>query len=238
MSTTTTTTTTTTTVLRNMDDIAKEAATYIKKAESDLLKYEQLHLEMRQRPEYQDDYEYPNIQIVNVVVSTNIKHIDVEEVKKDVSTEYYPKQFPGFVHRMYNPKAAILLFKTGRLICTGIKNIEDAYTSVDTFTKKFHCTLAPGAEGEIKVQNLVISVDFGYLIDLEEAAYAIPRAIYESEQFPGIIYRHIDPRAVFLIFTSGKTICVGTNKLESAYHTAYYVRKILIDNDLFIEREK
>lgn len=238
--------------LGSIDEVHEILKTYKEKVLLDISRYELLHREMQQKPEYQYDgtgltainpkssqeYEPPDIKIVNVVVSTNIKEIDVELVKRDINTEYYPKQFPGFVHRMYNPKAAILLFKTGRLICTGIKNIEDAYSSVDTFTKKFDCRLSTGEEGEIKVQNLVISVDFGYLIDLEEAAFAIPRAIYESEQFPGIIYRHLDPRAVFLIFTSGKTICVGTNELKSAYEAAYYIRRILIERDLFIEREQ
>lgn len=222
-------------LLRDLSDIENAFASYKEKVEREISSYEELHWQYRQK--YQDDYDIPAIQIVNVVVSTNIEKIDIDAVKNDVNTEYYPKQFPGFVHRMTNPKAAILLFKTGRLICTGIKNIFDAYTSVDTFTKKFDCLLSEGREEKIKVQNLVISVDFGYLIDLEEAAYAIPRAIYESEQFPGIIYRHTDPRAVFLIFTSGKCICVGTNLLSNAYEAAYYIRSILISKDLFIRRD-
>lgn len=173
----------------------------------------------------------PDIKVVNIVVSTFLHNVDIEKVKLDMNTEYYPKQFPGVVHRHHDPKAAMLLFKTGKVICTGVKTIEDAYKMLNYFSAKFGTTY-----DEINVQNLVISVDFGYNIDLEDAVNSIPKSIYESEQFPGIIHRNSEPKAVFLIFTSGRCICVGTNRVEDAFEAIFQLRKRLIDNDLLIER--
>jgi transcription initiation factor TFIID TATA-box-binding protein len=176
-------------------------------------------------------YKIPDIKVVNIVVSTFLKNVDIEKVKLDMNCEYYPKQFPGVVFRHHAPKAAMLLFKTGKVICTGVKNIEDSYKMLNYFSNKFGTSY----DG-INVQNLVISVDFGYNIDLEDAVNSIPRSIYESEQFPGIIHRNETPKAVFLIFTSGRCICVGTSKVEDAFEAIFQLRQKLIDNNLLIER--
>ena len=39
--------------------------------------------------------------------------------------EYEPEQFPGLVFRMKDPKVVILIFSTGKVICTGARNRED-----------------------------------------------------------------------------------------------------------------
>ena len=38
---------------------------------------------------------------------------------------------------------------------------------------------------------------------------SLERALYEPEVFPGLIYRMEVPKVVFLIFASGKIVCVG-----------------------------
>jgi excinuclease UvrABC nuclease subunit len=40
---------------------------------------------------------------------------------------YEPEQFPGAVYRMDEPKVVILLFASGKLVCTGAKREEDIY---------------------------------------------------------------------------------------------------------------
>ena len=43
---------------------------------------------------------------------------------------YEPEQFPGLIHRMVNPKTVLLLFASGKLVCTGAKKESDVYKSV------------------------------------------------------------------------------------------------------------
>ena len=43
---------------------------------------------------------------------------------------YEPEQFPGLIHRMLEPKTVILLFASGKLVCTGAKKEKDVYRSV------------------------------------------------------------------------------------------------------------
>jgi transcription initiation factor TFIID TATA-box-binding protein len=52
-------------------------------------------------------------------------------------TMYEPEQFPGLIYRMDSPKVVILLFASGKLVCTGAKKEEDVYEAVT----KLHETL-------------------------------------------------------------------------------------------------
>jgi transcription initiation factor TFIID TATA-box-binding protein len=45
--------------------------------------------------------------------------------------EYEPEQFPGLVYRMADPKVVLLLFGSGKLVCTGAKKPNDAERAVD-----------------------------------------------------------------------------------------------------------
>lgn len=48
--------------------------------------------------------------------------IDLYALSKDVkAVDYEPEQFPGAIFRVAEPKAVIILFKNGKLICTGTK---------------------------------------------------------------------------------------------------------------------
>jgi transcription initiation factor TFIID TATA-box-binding protein len=55
--------------------------------------------------------------------------------------------------------------------------------------------------------------DVGFPIRLEGLVYAHSAfASYEPELFPGLIYRLVSPRVVFLIFVSGKIVITGAKK--------------------------
>lgn len=69
---------------------------------------------------------------------------------------------------------------------------------------------------KVLIQNVVASVDLGVLIDLEEAVYKL-RGMYEPDQFPGAVYRMEDPKAVFLLSSTGKLICSGAEKEADVY---------------------
>ena len=57
------------------------------------------------------------------------------------------------------------------------------------------------------------------------------RMIYEPEQFPGLIYRMENPKAVILIFSSGKLVCTGAKKEEEVHQAVMKLRQELDEND-------
>ncbi len=74
----------------------------------------------------------PLISIVNVVASATIdQRLDLNDiVKKFPEIEWRPEQFPGAVFRIKNPKTATLIFRTGKMVCTGAKSEEIARKAV------------------------------------------------------------------------------------------------------------
>jgi len=42
-----------------------------------------------------------------------------------------PEQFPGVILRMLDPKTIILIFASGKLVCTGSKTEKDVYRAVN-----------------------------------------------------------------------------------------------------------
>ena len=42
---------------------------------------------------------------------------------------------------------------------------------------------------------------------------------YEPEQFPGLVYKLMEAKATFLLFSNGKIVCTGT-KSEQEVHAA------------------
>jgi len=74
----------------------------------------------------------PLISIVNVVASATIdQRLDLNDiVKKFPDVEWHPEQFPGAVFRIRSPKTATLIFRTGKMVCTGAKSEEIARKAV------------------------------------------------------------------------------------------------------------
>ncbi|WJI08966.1 TATA-box-binding protein [Methanobacterium sp. CWC-01] len=73
------------------------------------------------------------IKVQNIVASANLmKTLNLEAVALDLeNTEYEPEQFPGLVYRLGEPKVVLLLFGSGKVVCTGAKTIPDAQLGVE-----------------------------------------------------------------------------------------------------------
>jgi len=75
----------------------------------------------------------PDIKIQNIVASGVLGGMaDLEKAAYMLKhTMYEPEQFPGLIYRMENPKVVILLFASGKLVCTGAKNEKDVYEAIE-----------------------------------------------------------------------------------------------------------
>jgi len=66
----------------------------------------------------------PKIVIQNIVASANLYgKIDLETAADIMDNVMYePEQFPGLIYRMAVPTVVMLLFASGKLVCTGAKH--------------------------------------------------------------------------------------------------------------------
>ncbi|MEK0323326.1 MAG: TATA box-binding protein, partial [Nitrosopumilus sp.] len=134
----------------------------------------------------------PIIDIVNVVASASVdQELDLNDItKKFPDTEYHPEQFPGLVFRLKNPKTATLIFRTGKMVCTGSKSSDLARKAVKIVVQKLRKGgIKIKKDAVVTVQNIVSSINLRGKINLEKAARTLPRSMYEPEQFPGVIHR-------------------------------------------------
>ncbi len=75
----------------------------------------------------------PTIKVVNMVASASFGvKIELEKaVYRLGRTMYEPEQFPGLIYRMDEPKVVILVFASGKIVCTGAKREEEVYESIN-----------------------------------------------------------------------------------------------------------
>jgi transcription initiation factor TFIID TATA-box-binding protein len=164
-------------------------------------------------------YTMVDIKIENVVATTSVgRDLDLKAIALALdNAEYEPEQFPGVVYRIKDPKTATLLFRSGKLVCTGAKSIEAVHLAIKTVIKMVEeAGISVDKNPKIEVQNIVASSDLHTELNLNAIAISLglDRVEYEPEQFPGLVYRIDEPKVVALLFGSGKIVCTGAKKVE------------------------
>ncbi len=130
-------------------------------------------------------------------------------------SEYEPEQFPGLIYRLKEPKTATLLFRSGKVVCTGAKSLDDVHKAIRKVAKQIEdAGIKVNTDPDVEVQNIVASSDLETKINLNAIAISLglEKVEYEPEQFPGLVYRIDDPKVVVLLFGSGKLVCTGARK--------------------------
>jgi len=154
-----------------------------------------------------------NLSVQNIVATASLgKPVSLTAlVKAQPNTEYNPEQFPGLVLRIAKPKSAVLVFSSGNLVCTGTKSIAQVKEVIKQVIKQLRkIGVKITDKPKITVQNIVASGSIDLKLNLNYLALALENTEYEPEQFPGLVYKLVEPNATFLLFSNGKLVCTGT----------------------------
>jgi len=80
-------------------------------------------------------YKNPKIIVQNIVATANLGgELNLTETAQSLgleNVEYEPEQFPGLVYRIKEPKVAMLLFSSGKIVCAGARSTEDVSIAVE-----------------------------------------------------------------------------------------------------------
>ena len=160
-----------------------------------------------------------DINIENIVISTQIADgLDVDKLSEGIpDSKYNPDEFPGLILRFKEPKTAALIFSSGKVICTGAKNMDEANSTINSlFAKIKDLGVSVNKKSDVIIQKVVASSDFKKDLQLRLLAEVLmpENAEYEPEQFPGLVYRMDNLGVVLLLFSSGKLVCTGAENLE------------------------
>ena len=158
-----------------------------------------------------------NLKVQNIVATTSLgKPISLTQLAKMQSnTEYNPEQFPGLVLRVKEPKSAVLVFSSGNLVCTGTKSVAQVKEVIDAVIRQIaKIGVRITEKPKITVQNIVASGSIKLSLNLNYLALQLSNTEYEPEQFPGLVYKLVEPTATFLLFSNGKLVCTGTKNKQ------------------------
>jgi len=152
---------------------------------------------------------------INAVVyfNTSIKlgHL-VNKIYKDYITNYRPEDFPGLV--IYLDKFRVNIFRTGSMIITGIKKVEDiipAINEIKELLKKYNVNLPEKYKLEIATSSISGKFDYDK-IDIERMGIELENAMYDPDRFPAVtVYYNISPnyKISFNIFKNGFFVGAG-----------------------------
>lgn len=75
----------------------------------------------------------PTYRVENMVAKAEL-NVDLDlyglaRISHDI--DYEPEQFPGAIYKVHEPKAALLLFKNGKIICTGARTSADIKRAIE-----------------------------------------------------------------------------------------------------------
>ncbi|MGC8662519.1 MAG: hypothetical protein ACP5RT_01910 [Candidatus Micrarchaeia archaeon] len=79
----------------------------------------------------------PEFKVENIVASADLGvDLDLYSIAKaSPDVDYEPEQFPGAICKIREPKSALLLFKNGKIICTGAKTEADIRRAINQVIK-------------------------------------------------------------------------------------------------------
>jgi transcription initiation factor TFIID TATA-box-binding protein len=165
------------------------------------------------------DKKYESLKIENIVASGVIADsIDLVALSNKVKNcELNKKRFPGAVYRIEDPKIASLIFSSGKIVLTGIRNNKALTNGLATIIRSLkEAGIDTLKEPQVAITNMVCSYNLGKYINLNKIVITlnVENIEYEPEQFPGLVYRIKDPKIVVLIFSSGKIILTGGKNLK------------------------
>jgi transcription initiation factor TFIID TATA-box-binding protein len=175
------------------------------------------------------------VNIQNVVATGTLNQkVDLNAVVKGCpSVEYRPEQFPGLVFRLKRPKTATLIFNNGKMVCTGARSRKESRTAIMKVVKELKKVgIIIIKKPDFKVVNIVASASIGGKVDLEKAVTTLGKAMYEPEQFPGLIFRMSEPKVVILIFASGSLVVTGAKIEQDVYDAVHKLHGSLEEQNL------
>ncbi|MFH1420361.1 MAG: TATA-box-binding protein [Candidatus Aenigmatarchaeota archaeon] len=170
------------------------------------------------------------MQIQNVVASIGLEtKLPLNELLHHLKdSEYEPEQFPALIYRLQEKKGSFLIFQTGKIVCIGARSIAGAKEAFAELIKQIKKSgIKVPQKYVVKVENIVATDQIAKKLELDQIAFELEKSEYEPETFPGIVYRIYDPKASFLLFSSGKIVCAGARTTVDVKKAILKLKKTL-----------
>ncbi|XP_037610179.1 TATA-box-binding protein-like isoform X6 [Sebastes umbrosus] len=126
--------------------------------------------------------------------------------RKAWNVEYKPQVYQGLIMRIREPRATALIYKSGKVVCTGARSAEQSRLAARKFGRIVLKVGFPVHFRNFKICNMMASCRT-FPVQLENLALREPCS-YEPELFPGLFYKGVAGISV-RINASGKVSFIG-----------------------------
>jgi transcription initiation factor TFIID TATA-box-binding protein len=142
--------------------------------------------------------------------------IDLSRLASETQYEasYRPEIIKQVVLRL--PKACILVYHNGKVVCNGVKSIDETLAALEALTEELKRL---GHQqvflSDNRIVNMIANSRLESSIDLKELSNNYDGVMYEPEIFPGASFKL--PSGINInAFTTGKFYCTGAKSIEQA----------------------
>ena len=151
------------------------------------------------------------LRTTNVVCIGNLHcNLDLNFIScSTLNTVYNPGRFSGLVWQHRNIEKRCLLFKTGKIICSGSSEAI-ARTSIRRFARILQKKGNIISSLSISLLTISMTYDFGMKLDLCECSRYVPFSIYDPSSYNGLIITRGNIKMI--CFTTGKILITGVKK--------------------------
>jgi transcription initiation factor TFIID TATA-box-binding protein len=151
------------------------------------------------------------MQVQNIVAFVDLAtQLDLDELESGLPGSYRRERFPALIVKYQEPKMSFLIFRNGKINCTGANQVARVEEGVAKLVQQLRdLGVEIEKDPEITVTNLVATVDLGLDLNLDELAFNLENVEYEPETFPGLVYRSYGSRVSILVFGNGKLVVAG-----------------------------
>lgn len=162
--------------------------------------------------------------ICNVICTGNLEQkINVTKLSKLPNGIYDKKIYGGRCGYVKTPDmdGRVTIFPSGKMISIGGKTIKKA---IDQLNRAKSYLVEAKLVKDIKliplIRNIVATTEADQKIPIEEISTKIPGAIYNPENFSGMILKGLH-NCSFLVFASGKIVIAGTRSSEELSKSSF-----------------
>ncbi|MGB8216265.1 MAG: hypothetical protein WCE94_03095 [Candidatus Methanoperedens sp.] len=153
-----------------------------------------------------------NYKIVNVVGSSTINNINLENYMNILDSKYLQSGNHAIYYKSKKYNTTIVIYRSGKITFRGARGIEEAKESViELHNKLRNAGIDPPFEFNINITNIVSVYDSKQIFNLEKImiSFKDEDLSYNPETFPGIVYKPKNLKTTALLFSKGKCIITG-----------------------------
>lgn len=160
------------------------------------------------------------IAMCNMTAWLGGEKLNIPSLVARLSASWRPSVFATATVRMRSPRCCILLFSTGKVVCTGARSEASALRGLSKFMRSIQSTALNASLLNLRIELMTAGLRLGYPVDLVKMNRENAMdTLFDQDLFPGLRwYRFMDhdergkpqTKITLLVFCNGNIVILGS----------------------------